>query len=188
MHQRELPPRAGANFPDHLIDVKKVLSWVQEHGHEFGADPAVVFVAGSSAGAHLAAMAALTPNDPTFQPGFENADTSVTGAVCLYGYYGPLDVRQPPSSPLDYVGAQAPPFFVAHGDHDTGAPVEGARLLVEDLRDASQHPVVYAELHGAQHVFDLFHSIRFDEVVDAIEAFTTAVRSRGATAPHRGTT
>ena len=36
-----------------------------------GADPTVLFVAGSSAGAHLAAMAALSPNDPVFQPGFE---------------------------------------------------------------------------------------------------------------------
>ena len=59
----------AATFPDHLIDVKKVIAWVREHGHEYGADPAVVFVAGSSAGAHLAALAALTPNDPAFQPG-----------------------------------------------------------------------------------------------------------------------
>jgi acetyl esterase/lipase len=45
----------------------------------------VVFVAGSSAGGHLTAMAALTPNDAGFQPGFERADTSVTAAICLYG-------------------------------------------------------------------------------------------------------
>jgi alpha/beta hydrolase fold len=51
---------------------------IARHGREYGADPTVVFVAGSSAGAHLAALAALTPNDPTFQPGVEGADTSVT--------------------------------------------------------------------------------------------------------------
>jgi hypothetical protein len=50
--------------PDHLVDAKKVIAWVREHGHQYGADPAVVFVAGSSAGGHLAAMAALTSNDP----------------------------------------------------------------------------------------------------------------------------
>ena len=33
------------------------------------------------------ALAALTPNDPTFQPGFEDADTSVTAAIGLNGYY-----------------------------------------------------------------------------------------------------
>ena len=81
----------AAAFPDHLIDVKRVIAWVREHGHEYGGDPAVVFVAGSSAGGHLAATAALTPNGPYFQPGFEQVDTSVTAAICLYGYYGPLD-------------------------------------------------------------------------------------------------
>jgi acetyl esterase/lipase len=48
-------------------------------------DPAVVFVAGRSSGGHLASLAALTPNDPAFQPGFEHADTSVTAAISLYG-------------------------------------------------------------------------------------------------------
>ena len=65
-----------------------MLAWVREHGPEYGADPNVVFVAGSSAGGHLASMAALTANDRSLQPGFEHADTSVTAAVSLYGYYG----------------------------------------------------------------------------------------------------
>jgi hypothetical protein len=34
------------------------------------------------------------------------------------------------------------------------------------------NPVVYAELPGAQHGFDLIHSIRFETVVDGIKAFT----------------
>jgi acetyl esterase/lipase len=167
----------AAVFPDQLIDVKKVLAWVREHGHEFGADPAVVFVAGSSAGGHLAAMAALTPNDPRFQRGFEDADTSVTAAICLYAYYGALDIEQPPSSPLDYIGAHAPPFFIAHGDQDTVVPVQDARRFAERLRSTSSNPVVDAELLGAQHAFDLFHSIRFERVIDAIEAFAASVRS-----------
>jgi hypothetical protein len=35
--------------------------------------------------------------------------------------------------------------------------------------------VVYAELPGGQHSFDLFHSIRFDTVVNGIEAFSAWV-------------
>ena len=171
-----LSPRA--EFPDHLIDAKKVIAWVRARGHEFGADPTVLFVAGSSAGAHLASMSALTPNDPRFQPGFEHADTNVTAAIGLNGYFGPLDVPDPPSSPADYVGAHAPPFLIVHGDHDTVVPVENARLFVDRLRAASTNPVVYVELPGAQHAFDLFHSIRFDSVVDAIDAFAAWVRSR----------
>ena len=168
----------AATFPDHLIDVKKVIAWVREHGQEYGADPMIVFVAGSSAGGHLASFAALTPNDPAFQPGFEAADTSVSAAISLYGYYGSLDTERQPSSPLDYVDAKAPPFFVAHGDRDTLVLVDDARHFVEQLRSASSQPVVYAELPGGQHTFDLFHSIRFETVVDAIEAFTAWVRSR----------
>ena len=169
----------AASFPDHLIDLKKVIAWVRDHGHQYGADPALVFVAGSSAGGHLAAMAALTPNDPAFQPGFEGADTLVTAAICLYGYYGSLDTSERLSStPLTYVGTDAPPFFVAHGDQDTVVLVDDARRFVQRLQGSSLNPVVYAELPGAQHVFDLFHSLRFETVVDAIEAFAAWVRSR----------
>ena len=173
----------SARFPDHLIDVKKVIAWVREHGDEYGADPALVFVAGSSAGGHLASMAALTPNDPAFQPGFERVDTSITAAISLYGYYGSVaaDARRP-SSPLEYVRPDAPPFFVTHGDQDTVVLVEDARRFVELLRSTSSQPVVYAELPGAQHTFDLFHSIRFETVVDGIEAFTAWVRSQGQNA------
>jgi acetyl esterase/lipase len=169
----------AARFPDHLVDAKKVLAWVGDHGREYGADPAVVFVAGSSAGGHLAATAALTANDPTFQPGFERADTSVAAAVCLYGYYGSLDGRAA-SSPLAHARADAPPFLVAHGDKDTIVLVEDARRFVQELRQSSSNPVVYAELPGAQHVFDLFHSLRFETVVDAIEAFAAWTRAHRA--------
>ena len=168
----------AATFPDHLIDVKKVIAWVREHGPEYGADPAVVFVAGSSAGGHLAAIAGAHAQRPCFQPGFEGADTSVAAAVSLYGYYGALRTDEPrPSSPLAYITEDAPPFFVAHGVKDTLSLVEDARHFVERLRDASSNRVVYAELPGAQHTFDLFHSLRFEAVVDGIEAFAAWVRT-----------
>jgi acetyl esterase/lipase len=176
--------RPAATFADHLVDVKRVLAWVRAHGHQYGADPRLVFVAGSSAGGHLAALAALTPNDPTFQPGFEDADTSVTAAICLYGYYGPYyghgaDER-PASAPLAYLRPDAPPFFVAHGDRDEypATSVGSARLFVQKVRSASSEPVVYAELPGGHHGFDFFHSLRFEAVVDGIEAFAAWVRSR----------
>ncbi len=173
--------RPAATFPDHLIDAKNVIAWVREHGHEYGADPTLVFVAGSSAGGHLAALAALTPNDPAFQPGFESVDTSVAAAIGLGSYYGSTGSEDaPPSSPLAYVRGQAPPFFVAHGDLDTLVPVDDARRFVESLRSSSDNPVVYVELPGGQHSFDLFHSIRFERVVDAIEAFAAWVRSRAS--------
>ena len=169
-----------ARFPDHLIDAKKVIVWAREHGRDYGATTDVMFAAGSSAGGHLASMAALTPNDPSFQPGFEGADTSVSAAIVLYGYFGSLGRTEQPSSPSAYVRSDVPPFFLAHGDRDTVVVVEDARRFVEQLRRASSQPVVYAELPGAQHGFDLFHSLRFERVVNEIEGFTAWVRSRSA--------
>lgn len=176
--------RPAATFPDYLIDVKKVIAWAREHAHEHGADPRLVFVAGSSSGAHLAVTAALTANEEAFQPGFEDADTTVAAAVGLYGYYGPVDsARQRlPSSPADYVHADAPPLLIAHGDQDTFVPPEHAREFVERLRGVSANPVVYVELPGAQHSFDLFHSIRFETLIDGIEAFAASVRSHAFSA------
>ncbi len=152
---------------------------MREHGAEHGADPDTIFVAGSSAGGQMAALAALTPNGPAFQPGFERADTAVTAAICLYGYFGNYYGQGEDSSPGACVRTDAPPFLVAQGDRDTHSPrfVEIARGFVEELRDVSSNPVVYAELPWGQHAFDVFHSIRFEAVVDGIEAFTAWVRS-----------
>jgi acetyl esterase/lipase len=69
-----------------------------------------------------------------------------------------------------------------HGDQDTLVIIEDAQGFVEQLRATSTNPVVYAELPGAQHGFDLFRSRRFDTVIDAIEAFTAHIRSRHRTA------
>ncbi|WP_424535670.1 prolyl oligopeptidase family serine peptidase [Sphaerisporangium viridialbum] len=130
---------------------------------------------------HLAALAALTPGAPVFQTGFEDADTSVTAAICLNGYYGNYYGQGADSSPMAYLSAEAPPFFIAHGDRDTVVPVESARLFAASLRSTSANPVVYVELPGAQHAFDLFHSVRFETVVDAVEDFAAWVRSREKT-------
>ncbi|THA34082.1 alpha/beta hydrolase [Streptomyces sp. A1277] len=179
--------RPETDFPGHQIDAKKVIAWAREHAAEYGADPSKVFVAGSSAGSNMAAMCALTPNDPQYQPGFESADTSVTAAICLYGYYGFFfgaepDVPPSPNQPYAYLNPGAPPILIAHGTKDALATVEGARYFVDRLRGVSNSAVVYAELPGAQHAFDLFHSARCEAVVDGVQAFTAWVLARSGRA------
>ncbi|HEX4492645.1 MAG TPA: alpha/beta hydrolase [Acidimicrobiia bacterium] len=165
----------AVRYADRLADVKRVLAWIRTEGVELGADPNLIIVSGSSAGAHLAITAALTPNEPALQPDIE-CDTSVAAAIGFYGFYGHAD-DSVPSSPSDVVRAAAPPLLIAHGTNDTFAPVDAARELVERLRAVATQPVVYIELTGAQHSFDLFHSVRYEAVIDGVETFTDWVRA-----------
>jgi acetyl esterase/lipase len=191
-----------ATFPDHLVDVKRALAWIKEHISQYGGDPSFVAVAGGSAGGHLAALTALTPNEPEYQPGFEIVDTSVDACVPLYGVYdftnrykqwdpgferwllarSVMKVRMAEdpdayerASPMSRITEAAPPFFVIHGRNDRLVPVEEARHFVDLMRERSKAPVVYAELPGAQHAFEIFHSLRTSHAVDAIGRFLTAV-------------
>ncbi len=188
-------------WPDHIVDVKRALAWVKAHIADYGGDPDFIAITGGSAGGHLSSLAALTPNDPQFQPGFEDADTRVQAAVPLYGVYdftrfddamhptmpGLLVksvIKQRPStnlqpfitaSPINHVSADAPPFFVLHGTNDSLVPVEQARSFVTKLRAASTQPVVYAELPLTQHAFDIFGSARAAHTAVAVEQFLAEI-------------
>ena len=184
-------------YPDHLVDCKRALAWIREHADEYSVDPDFVVVTGGSAGGHLCALVALTQNDAQFQPGFEGADTSVQAAVPFYGVYDMLDRNGDHNevfgqfvermvmgvsaeqgedlwrsySPVDHVRPDAPPMFVVHGDRDVLVPVAGARKFVEELRAVSDAPVLYAELVGGQHAFEVFPSARAVRTVEAVERF-----------------
>lgn len=55
---------APANrFPAQLRDTKRALQWLRQHALRRGIDPETIIVAGESAGAHVALLAALTPGD-----------------------------------------------------------------------------------------------------------------------------
>lgn len=193
----------AATWPDHLVDVKQAIAWVRDHADDYGIDPDMIALTGNSAGGHLTALAALTPGRPEYQPGFEEADTSVQVAVPFYGVYdftNRLGTQHPDflrlflepwvvkafiseeperfeaASPIDQVNADAPPFLVVHGDRDTLAPLEDARLFVERLRETTDESVVYAELQGAQHAFDMFYSFRTIPVIQAVERYLEAIR------------
>ncbi|MEM9729915.1 MAG: alpha/beta hydrolase [Myxococcota bacterium] len=193
----------GATWPDHIEDLKYALMWIREHAEEYGVDPSFIACTGGSAGGHLAAMMGLTANDPEYQHGFEDADTSVQAAIPIYGVFdftNRLDTADPVfrktmlepwimksffeesraayerASPMDRVHEAAPPFLVVHGDRDTLAPVEDARYFYEALRRTSRSPTFYAELHGAQHAFDLFASPRTARLAEAVLKFLSAMR------------
>lgn len=180
--------RPHTDYPGHLADAKRVIAFARENAEEYGIDPESVVVSGGSAGGHIAAMCALTPGRPEFQPGFESADTHVQGAVCLYGYFGRYygEKRGPfPSSlPADYPGDQAPPVFVIHGTHDNFIPVRSAQKFVGYLREHSPSAVAYAELPFANHGFDVFAGPRPRAVADGVSHFL-ATEVLGTERPRR---
>jgi acetyl esterase/lipase len=51
----------GARFPDQLEDCLLALAWVHDHIEAYGGDPGDIHLVGHSAGAHLAALAAVEP-------------------------------------------------------------------------------------------------------------------------------
>lgn len=151
-------------WPAALVDAGRVVAWAHRHAQEYGGDPTTVFLAGTSAGGHLAADVALTPGE------------DVTAAIVLSAYLGP--VANGLSSPYDLVRPDAPPFLVVHGRNDSLVPATQARGFAAALRRAGAQTVVYAELPGAQHGFDRFHSVRFEAIIDAIETFCARVSER----------
>ena len=180
-------------YPHCLQDVKTAIAWVKQHIAEYGGDPQFIALAGESAGAHLATLAALTADHPDFQWGSAVADTRVQAVVALYGVYDLtedshtwsgmigrfLQKKIMPAtpdilrtaSPRHQVINNAPPVFVIHGTTDSLVFVEDAREFVEELRQTSLAPVVYAELEGAEHGYDLFHSVRTEFTIHAIQKF-----------------
>jgi acetyl esterase/lipase len=207
----------AVRHPEHLVDCKRALAWIRAHIAEYGGDPTRVVVTGGSAGGHLAALVALTANDPAFQPGFETVDTSVLACVPMYGAYSLTELfawtgrarrvgawmgrlvaggdvataREvfDRASPLVAVHGGAPPFLVMHGTVDNLVPVEQARRFVLALRTVVPDTVVYVELPGAPHAFDVVRSVRTTAALDGVERFVSWVLdgAGGGSAPGAGT-
>lgn len=198
-----------ATMPEHVQDVKRAIAWIREHADELGVDASFITVTGGSAGGHMAALCALTANDPYFQPGFEDADTTLQAAVPFYGIYDILDpkdraipalkelvtkivMKATPDedmeryirlSPMHQVGGDAPPFFVIHGAGDTLISPSESRDFVHALREASDEVVVYAEMPGGQHAFDTMPTWRSAPVIRGVERFLHATYATRALSP-----
>lgn len=188
-------------FPAMLEDVLKAIAWVKQHAREYGADPEYIVLTGGSAGGHLTSLAGLLQDRAPLQPGFEAVDTRVNLVVPFYGRYDFLNLHNilpgnglepfvtekvmPASlaedrslwelaTPELQIHAQAPPFFIIHGTHDTLIPVEECQYFVKALRETSQSAVHYAELPLAEHAFDIFNTSWSAPTVHALGRYLQA--------------
>jgi acetyl esterase/lipase len=111
---------------------------------------------GDSAGGHLAAMASLTENDPKYQVGFEEVDTSVQGVVSISGVLDiesvqryakafSFDIAQLSSIDSNYLSLNSPvscipqakeqnklgPYLLVHGEQDALVTCEMSKRFKE---------------------------------------------------------
>lgn len=99
----------GVRMPEHLIDVKRAIAWTRAHAAGFGGDPRFIAITGGSAGGHLVSLAALTANQPQWQPGFEQDDTRVQAVVSMYGKYDLLGEARPDAHFADFLARTVMP-------------------------------------------------------------------------------
>jgi acetyl esterase/lipase len=162
-----------ATAPAAVEDSRCALRWVVRHAKQYGLDTDRLILVGSSAGAHLALMAALAPASAGFDqlcPGDEPLKVAAVinffGIVDVGELLGPTDARDfavgwigkaaDPAglarrvSPITYVAKGAPPIFTAHGDADPVVPFAQARRLHEAL-DRAGVPNRLFPLHDEKH-------------------------------------
>ncbi len=161
-------------FPAAIADVQCALSWVRAHAAEYVLDGEHMALIGSSAGGHLALLAALSaaPGSPppAWQPSCGNGANLQVQAVVSHS--GPTDLQQilstpegnaavqafigspcadkarcAQASPVTYVSADAPPVLLFHGVGDDIVPVDNARHLEAKLK-AVGASVTYVEMQA----------------------------------------
>ena len=166
-----------APWPAAIEDVKAAIRWTRASAASLGVDPRRICIEGNSAGAHLALLAAGTPDLDVLEGSGGNAGVSsaVAAAVGIYAptlFFAegtergsgalPFVVLSEQSSdaeaaslasPVQHVSPSYPPTFLAHGTTDTTVPVSATMRMYEALVEAG----VPTELHlyaEQPHAFD----------------------------------
>jgi acetyl esterase/lipase len=142
-------------FPAFVEDAAKALAYTK--AKIAGERP--VFIAGHSAGAHIAAMVAL---DPRFLSAESSSICATTkGVIGLAGPYDFTPVEPqfkaifpaeilPSTKPINFTTSTAPPFLLLHGAKDNTVPLARSIDLAKALR-AHGNQAVVMEYQGVDH-------------------------------------
>ncbi|MBT2526238.1 alpha/beta hydrolase [Streptomyces sp. ISL-99] len=156
-----------AVHPAQLEDVTAALAWLNARAGELGLGTGRTVCWGESAGAHLAALLALTapvsgcitwygPTDLTTLPGqsrpgtYDAADPTTREALLIGAPIAEAPDRARAASPVTYITADAPPFLILHGTDDSLIPLAQGEQFAAALREAGAH-VDFRPVPGADH-------------------------------------
>lgn len=136
----------AARAPAAVEDARCALHWIHTNAERYGFDRTRIVVSGTSAGAHLALMAGLLPDENAIDP----AECRGAGrAAAIVDLYGPTDLTATKDasgarhatvanwigegdgadamahrmSPVAWLRSDIPPIFIGHGDADPVVPV-----------------------------------------------------------------
>jgi len=179
-------------WPAQIHDVKASIRWIRANAARLRIDATKIAVQGYSAGAHLALLAAGTPNLPEFEGdgGNPGVSTDLAAAVGIYPpvlfHVGPArasgstpatalmgdtgdELMARRASPIAHVSAAFPPTFLLHGTADKVVPPSASLRMYEALTSAGAH----VEMHmyaGLPHGFARLPSM-LDRVHGEIASF-----------------
>lgn len=136
-------------FPAFVEDAAAAVAWAKRHAREFGGDPERVFVAGHSAGAHIAA---LLGTDARYLGVHGLRPRDLAGVIGLAGPYDFLPLEdadlveifgtdpqaQAQSQPVNFVDGDEPPFLLLHGESDLLVWLANSQHLKQRFDEAGQ--------------------------------------------------
>lgn len=162
------------------LDAKSAMRYVRAHAEELGIDPSRIAAGGGSAGAHLAAMAALNTdlNDP-------EDDLSVSCRPDVLVLFNPPLDGSPETfcykrfgdaweslSPIHNVRPSPPPTIILQGTKDKLISVEEAEKFTALMQEAGGTCIL--RLYEDQpHGF--FNKLKYEETLEEADKFLTSL-------------
>jgi acetyl esterase/lipase len=126
--------------PAQIRDVAEAFAWVYQNAGQYGGDSKRIYLAGHSAGGHLAALLAL---DGAYLKEHAIPPSAIRGVAALSGVYDvsrlpefESDKGAPDGSPARYVHPQAPPFLITYCQWDYLGLPRQARDFAAALKKA----------------------------------------------------
>lgn len=176
--------RGAMSIDDCIADARRAVEHFLRLAASRGLDPSCLASGGSSAGGHLALVAAMIAPDrplPAPKPGVA-AVMALNPVVDLLAYSpeqrqtleqdaGIATGRAIDYSPIEFVRPGNPPMLIQHGTHDEVAPIEQVRRF-RDVMVKAGNDCKLIEYERAEHAFHYPGSAgHFDDVIDATAEF-----------------